>query len=92
MAPERPIAAALGVDEVVARELLVVARERMGPRRLRVHLLAFATATGPVGRVLPAPVRHRAVAGLVGCMLREVDEMLRYIGLTPAGHHGLLRG
>jgi len=89
---ERSIASVLGIDEVLARELLAVARERMGARRLRLHLLAFATATGPLGRILPARIRGRAVGGLVGCMLREIDEMLRYIGAAPAGHRGLLAG
>lgn len=92
MRSERLIASALGVDEEIARELLAVARRRMGARRLFLHVVAFATATGPLGRFLPAPVRGRAVAGLVGCMLREVGEMLRYIGAAPAGHRGLLPG
>jgi len=92
MRPERLIGSALGVDEDVAGELLAVARDRMGARRLRLHLVAFAAATGVLGGALPAPVRGRAVAGLVGCMLREVDEMLRYIGAAPSGHRGLLRG
>jgi hypothetical protein len=60
----------LGLERPAAERLLAAAARSLGPREYRVRAVAFAIAVQPpLRRVLPAPLRRRAVIALAGPLL-----------------------
>jgi hypothetical protein len=74
----------LGLSPVEAEALLRAMRARNGSRSLRLRAAAFAIATSPPARVVPASVRRRALVGFVGPLLETPVALALYGGgLTP---------
>jgi hypothetical protein len=87
------VARRLGMDSVLASELVEETRRRLGLRRFAVRAGAFAVATTfPSSRLLPARLRRLAIIGLVRPLLADPPQRLAYLlaqgTLTPCG--GLL--
>jgi hypothetical protein len=89
------VASVLGIEEERARALLAALRARVGHRQYAARLASFLVATGPGGRLLPEPVRRRAVRSLVGAAIGMPADAMFYLGETDtlAGDscRGLLR-
>jgi hypothetical protein len=92
---EHHFAGVLGIELEPARQLLAIARERMGDRDYDVRAAAFLAATTLPGEVLvPESARREAVDSLLLPMIKQSTENYVAIGLqdtTAPACGGLLR-
>ena len=77
------LARRLGLDRQEATALLAAARARLGSRSLTVRMLAFTVAASRPAVLLPASLRRRAVAGLVGPLLETPAALNAYAARRP---------
>jgi len=86
---EEHVADVLGIELDLAQELLGSMRETTGGLDFEARASAFVGATTfPGSEVLPAGVRERAVAGLVGPMIDDVSKNIGYLGFVAPDRIG----
>lgn len=79
----------LGLTQAEAELLTKRAVARLGKRGFQVRALAFALATAPVlRRLIPAPLRLRAITPLLHALLPGPSENLLYAGSRRLGDEG----